>query len=108
MASNGEQVVTDAEGKRVGVRLDLDTYKRLCQAEAELNDIAADDVHQALIYAEQASDRPIAKDKVMAIVNLTADSCSDGGTYQASDAHLIKHCEQLIDDGASIVDLGAE
>ena len=76
--------------------------------EAELNDIAAADVYQALIYAEQASERPIAKAKFMAIVNLTADSFSDGGTYQASDAHLIKHCQQLIDDGASILDLGAE
>jgi dihydropteroate synthase len=76
--------------------------------EVELNDVAAAGVYQALIYAEQASARPIAKAKFMAIVNLTADSFSDGGTYQASDAHLLKHCQQLVDDGASILDLGAE
>ena len=76
--------------------------------DAELNNVTADDVYQALIYAEQASARPIPKAKFMAIVNLTPDSFSDGGTYQASDAHLLKHCQQLIDDGASILDLGAE
>jgi dihydropteroate synthase len=76
--------------------------------EAELNDNAAANVYRALICAEEASARPIAKAKFMAIVNLTADSFSDGGTYQASDAHLIKHCLKLIDEGANILDLGAE
>ena len=76
--------------------------------EAGLNDNAAANVYRALICAEEASARPIAKAKFMAIVNLTADSFSDGGTYQASDAHLIKHCLKLIDEGANILDLGAE
>ena len=74
----------------------------------DLNDVAAADVYQALICADQASARPIAKAKFMAIVNLTADSFSDGGTYQSSEARLLKHCQRLIDDGASILDLGAE
>ena len=64
--------------------------------EADLNDSAAADVYQALLYAEGANARPIAKAKFMAIVNLAADSFSDGGTYQTSDAHLLKHCQQLL------------
>jgi len=76
--------------------------------DAELNDVAAADVYHDLIYAEQASARPAAKAKLMAIVNLTTDSFSDGGTYQTNNADLLKHCQQLINDGASILDLGAE
>jgi hypothetical protein len=52
MASNGEQFVTDAEGKCVGVMLDLDTYERLCQAEAELNDIRDYDDAKPQVDAE--------------------------------------------------------
>ena len=43
----------------------------------------------------------------MGIVNLTPDSCSDGGTLtQVRQAVL--HCEQLLMDGADILDLGGE
>ncbi len=45
--------------------------------------------------------------KIMGIVNLTPDSFSDGG--QLHDVNqALKHCEQLIQDGADILDLGAE
>jgi len=44
---------------------------------------------------------------VMGIVNLTPDSFSDGGIAFQRDAAL-RHCEQLIADGAHILDLGAE
>jgi dihydropteroate synthase len=44
---------------------------------------------------------------VMGIVNLTPDSFSDGGMAYQRDAAL-RHCEQLIADGAHILDLGAE
>jgi dihydropteroate synthase len=43
----------------------------------------------------------------MGIVNLTPDSFSDGG--QLTDPHIaMRHCERLIQDGADILDLGAE
>jgi dihydropteroate synthase len=45
--------------------------------------------------------------KVMGIVNLTPDSFSDGGEHAGTRAAL-RHCEQLIADGAHILDLGAE
>jgi dihydropteroate synthase len=45
--------------------------------------------------------------RVMGIVNLTPDSFSDGG--QLADARAAwRHCEQLLKDGADILDLGAE
>ena len=43
----------------------------------------------------------------MGIVNLTPDSFSDGGQFEAPDAAL-RHCERLVAQGADILDLGAE
>ena len=45
--------------------------------------------------------------KVMGIVNLTPDSFSDGGVYNTPLVAL-KHAEQLIAQGAHILDIGAE
>lgn len=45
--------------------------------------------------------------KVMGIVNVTPDSFSDGG-QNASSAAAIRHCEQLILDGADVLDIGGE
>lgn len=44
---------------------------------------------------------------VMGIVNVTPDSFSDGGR-NASTASALRHCEQLIKDGAHILDIGGE
>jgi dihydropteroate synthase len=45
--------------------------------------------------------------RVMGIVNLTPDSFSDGGRLAGTSAAL-EHCEQLLHDGADILDLGGE
>ena len=45
--------------------------------------------------------------QVMGIVNLTPDSFSDGGRL-ATTAAALKHCEQLLREGADILDLGGE
>ncbi len=45
--------------------------------------------------------------KVMGVVNLTPDSFSDGGAHLDAAAGLA-HCEQLLKDGADLLDLGAE
>lgn len=45
--------------------------------------------------------------KIMGIVNLTPDSFSDGGRF-ASDSDAIRFAEQLLKDGADMLDLGAE
>ena len=49
----------------------------------------------------------LAQPKVMGIVNATPDSFSDGGQYANTSAALA-HCEQLLRDGAHILDIGAE
>jgi dihydropteroate synthase len=45
--------------------------------------------------------------RVMGIVNVTPDSFSDGGQH-ASTAAALGHCEQLLKDGAHILDIGGE
>ncbi|GAB4405925.1 MAG: dihydropteroate synthase [Rhodoferax sp.] len=45
--------------------------------------------------------------RVMGIVNLTPDSFSDGGRL-TDGAAALRHCEQLLREGADILDLGAE
>jgi len=44
---------------------------------------------------------------VMGVVNITPDSFSDGGSFLDPEAALVR-CMQCIDDGADILDLGAE
>jgi len=45
--------------------------------------------------------------RLMGIVNFTPDSFSDGGKYNAVESAL-NHIDQLIQDGAHIIDIGAE
>jgi dihydropteroate synthase len=50
-----------------------------------------------------ALDRP----RVMGIVNVTPDSFSDGGRF-VSTRTALQHCEQLMREGADILDIGGE
>ena len=47
-----EQFVTDAKGRPVGVLLDLKTYERLREAEADLADIRAYDAARPKVTAD--------------------------------------------------------
>ena len=47
------------------------------------------------------------KTYIMGILNVTPDSFSDGGKYFTPDAALT-HVEEMIRDGASIIDVGGE
>lgn len=44
---------------------------------------------------------------VMGILNVTPDSFSDGGRYNSFDT-AIKRCEEMIEEGADIIDIGGE
>lgn len=56
--------------------------------------------HQNLIHS---SNRPL----IMAIINVTPDSFSDGGHY-FSTQRAIAHAKNLIEEGADILDIGGE
>ena len=49
----------------------------------------------------------LSQPKVMGIVNVTPDSFSDGGQHATTRAALA-HCEQLLKEGANILDIGGE
>ena len=49
----------------------------------------------------------LARPQIMGIVNATPDSFSDGGQHAGASAAL-QHCEQLLKDGANILDIGGE
>ena len=49
----------------------------------------------------------LARPRVMAIVNVTPDSFSDGGRY-ATAFGAIDRCKRLLDEGADILDIGGE
>ena len=49
----------------------------------------------------------LAAPRIMGIVNATPDSFSDGGRH-ASTSVALRHCEQLLHDGADILDIGGE
>jgi dihydropteroate synthase len=49
----------------------------------------------------------LAQARVMGIVNVTPDSFSDGGAF-ATPAAALAHCEQLLKEGADILDIGGE
>ena len=42
---------------------------------------------------------------IMGILNVTPDSFSDGGKYN-SVAAALKHCEEMLEQGADIIDIG--
>jgi dihydropteroate synthase len=49
----------------------------------------------------------LSRARVMGIVNVTPDSFSDGGTHDTAPA-AVAHCEQLLKEGADILDIGGE
>ena len=53
----------------------------------------------------------LTRPKVMGIVNVTPDSFSDGGQFFAPGSGMssaLAHCEQMVKDGADILDIGGE
>ncbi|BFZ62911.1 trifunctional dihydropteroate synthetase [Saitoella coloradoensis] len=45
---------------------------------------------------------------VMAILNLTTDSFSDGGKHSLKDEDVVRTVKQMIEDGAGIIDVGGQ
>jgi dihydropteroate synthase len=49
----------------------------------------------------------LSRPRIMGIVNVTPDSFSDGGRHGHTSL-AVRHCEQLVHDGADILDIGGE
>lgn len=59
------------------------------------------------LIIEKCNYYPPQKTKIMGILNITTNSFSDGGKYYDTE-NAIKQLNQLIEDGADIIDIGAE
>ena len=59
------------------------------------------------LWTTRRFDLDLTQPKVMGIVNLTPDSFSDGGVYNAPEQALA-HAEKLLREGADMLDIGAE
>ena len=64
------------------------------------------DQHSAL-WKTTRFEIDLSRIQVMGIVNVTPDSFSDGGRHNEPKAALV-HAEQLLKDGATILDIGGE
>ena len=51
--------------------------------------------------------KTVGRTYIMGILNVTPDSFSDGGKYTTLDKAL-KHAEQMLEEGADIIDIGGE
>src|SRR5467141_2667338 len=63
----------------------------------------ASTTHASVLARLLALQRPL----VMGILNVTPDSFSDGGAFLSPDA-AVAHAEQMITEGADIIDIGGE
>lgn len=59
------------------------------------------------IWQTSRFDIDLSQPRIMGIVNVTPDSFSDGGLHATSSAAM-RHCEQLLAEGADILDIGGE
>ena len=60
-----------------------------------------------LFWQTTRFDLDLSRPKVMGIVNLTPDSFSDGGQHTGT-TQALRHAEQLLREGAAILDVGGE
>ncbi|RTL32255.1 MAG: dihydropteroate synthase [Burkholderiales bacterium] len=60
-----------------------------------------------MIWQTTRFDIDLSRPRIMGIVNVTPDSFSDGGRYLDAQAAL-RQCEQLVREGADILDIGGE
>ena len=66
---------------------------------------------QPLVWHTTRFQIDLGQPRVMGIVNVTPDSFSDGGQFYSLSsgmASALAHCEQLVKDGADILDIGGE
>jgi dihydropteroate synthase len=60
-----------------------------------------------MIWQTSQRQIPLTKTLVMAILNITPDSFSDGGKFNSVDSALLQ-VEKFVDEGADIIDVGGE
>ena len=95
--------------KRLAVKLKAQPFGRVRKIAEALNTLLANLEKMPVTHLD-CNGKQLelgSKTLLMGILNVTPDSFADGGKYFTVEAAL-KHAEKLIQDGADIIDIGAE
>src|SRR5439155_19294860 len=61
----------------------------------------------AKVWRHRTGEIRLDRTGVIGILNVTPDSCSDGGRYLESD-HALRHVIEMVEHGADLLDVGCE
>ena len=79
----------------------------LKQLAEKLEEVLRNYSKEEFIISYRGKELNLKKPAIMGILNVTPDSFSDGGEFLSIDRAL-KHCEEMLENGASIIDIGGE
>ncbi len=93
---------------KLSEKLKKQTFEFLRELGEELDRYINNVIYTKNVFKFGLKSRDLTNDfLIMGILNVTPDSFSDGGQYNDVDSAL-KRCEEMIEEGADIVDVGGE
>ena len=99
-------MVNERELKRLTDKLKAQPYS-LKELAEKLKEAFENYRREEFTLRYRGRELPLKKPVVMGILNVTPDSFSDGGKFNRVDA-AVKRCEEMLEEGAKIVDIGGE
>lgn len=73
----------------------------------EINEAISNFENESYVWKFRDDSMDLSNVRVMGVLNVTPDSFSDGGRY-VEKSRAIEHAERMVEEGADIIDLGAE
>ncbi|ADY73045.1 dihydropteroate synthase [Desulfurobacterium thermolithotrophum DSM 11699] len=99
-------MVTERSLFRLIEKLKLQPFK-LKELAVKLKEAVENYQKDEFIISYNGKELKLRKPAIMGILNVTPDSFSDGGKFSTVDRAL-KHCEEMLESGADIIDVGGE
>ncbi|WP_163327741.1 dihydropteroate synthase [Desulfurobacterium thermolithotrophum] len=99
-------MVTERSLFRLVDKLKLQPFK-LKELSVKLKEAVENYQKDEFIISYNGKELKLRKPAIMGILNVTPDSFSDGGKFSTVDRAL-KHCEEMLESGADIIDVGGE
>lgn len=105
-ATNKDVITGKIELSNVILGGSVSQFKKIA-AKLELQPFKLKKLGEKILATLKSDEENFYETKIIGILNITPDSFSDGGEYiKTEDA--INHLQELINDGADIIDIGAE
>jgi len=99
-------MVTERELERLIVKLKLQPFG-LKELSEKLSRTLLEYRKDSFTISYRGKELSLKRPIIMGILNVTPDSFSDGGLYSSADRAL-KRCEEMLEEGAQIIDIGGE